>query len=128
MNKQAIQGKNYTIRIFASVLLFSIHVSVSYHIAVGVVDPKKLIQQLIRFGLTILLMYFIFKGKTWAKNTLTVLLALGIIMASLPRLSSVDPLYKLPLVVAIVIYSAAIYQLNFSKNFKEYFKTVSGKL
>jgi hypothetical protein len=49
-------------------------------------------------------------------------------MASLPRLSSVDPLYKLPLVVAIVIYSAAIYQLNFSKNFKEYFKTVSGKL
>ncbi|TDH26939.1 hypothetical protein EXU57_09035 [Segetibacter sp. 3557_3] len=114
-----------TIRIFASVLLISIYTIVSYNILVEHVETKKLVQQVIRFCLTLLLMYFVFRGKKWAVVIFTFLFLVGSITALLSLFSNAPGAGKIPLVVMVLIYALAVYHLNFSKSFKEYFKSVS---
>lgn len=120
MNEFAIRGRNWTIRIFASVILISIYTIVTYNINISPIDTKKLIQQIIRFSLTVTLMYFVLKGKKWSIIVFTVLFSIAIFMAFLTLFSSVAFAAKIPLIVMIIIYSIAVYHLNFSKNFKEY--------
>ena len=121
MNAIAKKGKSYTIRVFASVLLISIYTIVTYNIVLENVETKKLIQQIIRFGLTILLMYFIFKGKKWAVVVFTILFSIGVIIALVALFGGLPFLSKIPLLVMTIIYLAAVYLLNFSRSFKAYF-------
>jgi len=122
MNELETKGKIQTLRVFASVLLSSLFILVTYQIALGEIDEKKLIQQLIRFGLTVLLMVFIFKGKEWAKNIFTFLFVLGILngLWFLFKIYTLEG--KIPIIFLIIIYSIAIHHLNFSESFKAYFK------
>jgi hypothetical protein len=96
MTNSALKGRNLTIRIFASVLLISIYVIVTYQILVDTADAKKLIQQIIRFSLTVLLMYFVFKGKSWAVKVLTVLFSFGVLYAAISLFSAAPLISKTP--------------------------------
>ncbi|MXN92629.1 hypothetical protein GR160_15475 [Flavobacterium sp. Sd200] len=126
MNHKVILGRNFTIRIFASVLLISIYTIVTYQLLLEHTDTKKLVQQIIRFGLTILLMYFVFKGKKWAVNVITVLFSLSIFISAISIFSVAWPGH-IPLLVMIAIYSIAVYHLNYSENFKTYFTYLQDK-
>ena len=128
MTKLAIKGRNLTIRIFVSVLLISIYTIVTYQIVVDTADSKKLIQQIIRFSLTALLIYFVFKGKQWAVTVFTVLFSLGIIMSFVSLFSTAPLASKIPLIVMTIIYSLAVYHLNFAKSFKEYFAYLKAEI
>lgn len=126
MNSFETAGRNGTIRIFASVLLISIHTIVTYQMQFEFIDTKKLIQQIIRFLLTILLMYFLFKGKKWAKIILTVLFSLSVVFALIGLFTLPGPA-KIPASVMIIIYGLAAYYLNFSLYFKAYFSYLQQK-
>jgi hypothetical protein len=120
MNDLALYGRNWTIRIFASVLLISIYTIVSYNLVVENIETKKIAQQAIRFALTVLLIYFVFKGKRWATTVLTVLFSIAIAGGIITLFSNIPLAGKIPLLTMTVIYSIAIYHLNFAASFKEY--------
>ena len=98
MNIVESAGRKGTISIFASVLLISVYTIVTYQLQFN--DTGKLIQQIIRFLLTILLMYFLFKGKSWAKITLTILFSLGALLALIALVTLPGP-SKIPASVMI---------------------------
>jgi len=71
-------------------------------------------------------MYFLFKGKSWAKITLTILFSLGALLALIALVTLPGP-SKIPASVMIFIYGYAIYYLNFSIYFKAYFRYLQVK-
>lgn len=128
MNDIEIQGRNNIIRSFASVLLLSIYITVTYHLTLGHVETGKLIQQIIRFILTVLVMFLILKGYKWAKYLLSILFVIGIFMA-IPSLSASVPFVnKIPVISLVIIYSLTVYRLIFSLNCIAYFKHMAEKL
>lgn len=121
MDELEKQGRNDVLRSLASIILFSIYVSVTYHVALGQIDKTKLVVHIVRFSFTLLILYLIFQGYSWARNLFTVLAALGIIMLILPLFNDLPIINKIPLLSGLVVYSLAIYRLNFSATVKAYF-------
>lgn len=121
MNQLAKKGRNQAISLVFSVLLISMFTIAFYSIRTDSVDAKKLVQQIIRFGLTLLLIYFLFQGKNWARITMIVLFLLGAIAALAALLLPVPMLAKTPFLVMALIYSLGAYLLYFSRAFKAYF-------
>gem|GEM_PF-6948676 len=121
MNPLETKGRNGTIALFLSVLLISILTITFYHIPSDSVDPKKFFQQIIRFVLTLMLFYFLFQGKNWARITLIVLFVLATIGAFVALFLPVPLIAKIPFIVMILIYSFGAYHFYFSKSFKAFF-------
>ena len=123
MNELIKTGKKRTLLISMSLLLVSIHTIYFYHAARPEVETKKLIQQVIRFVLTIVLLAFVFKGKKWAKTTSIVLFLLAILgaFAALIITEGGSVIDKVPLLVMILVYSVAVYHFGFSNSFKAFF-------
>lgn len=121
MNELEKQGRNDILRSMASILLFSIYVSVFYHITLGHVDKEKLVVHIIRFLLAILILYLIYQGYSWAKNLFSVLTAIGIVILIPPVFEDAPIINKIPLFSGLVVYLLALYRLNFSANAKAYF-------
>lgn len=123
MNVNAQKGKRQTILISISILLVSLHTIYLYHAVRPELETGKLIQQSIRFLLTVGLLYAAYIGKQWAKFLLLVLfgLALAMILVSLFTLEG-SMLAKLPLLVMITVFSIALYHFGFSENFKAFFE------
>ncbi len=123
MNELTKIGKKRTILISISILLVSIHTIYFYHSVRPEIESKKLIQQLIRFSLTIGLLIMVYKGKNWAKIVSIILFSLAL-LGAIVGLGTLDTPFmnKIPLLVMIFIYSMAIYHFGFAKSFKEFFK------
>jgi hypothetical protein len=124
MTESEQRGKAMTIRLFASCLLISIYIIVTYNILVPHVETKKILQQIIRFCITVAFMYFIFKGKKWAKDIFSVLLGLGVIFGMTMIFGNSSFNAKIPIITMTLIYVWTIYHLNFSNNFKAYFNKI----
>jgi hypothetical protein len=128
MNELAKIGKKRTILISISVLLISIYTIYFYHSIRPEIESKKLIQQLVRFSLTIGLLIMIYKGKNWAKIVSIILFSLallGILFAL--GTQEIPFINKVPLLVMVFVYSIAIYHFGFSRSFKEFFKNQNSK-
>ncbi len=123
MNELTKIGKKRTILLSISILLVSIHTIYFYHSVRPEIELKKLIQQLIRFSLTIGLLIMVYKGKNWAKIVSLILFSLAL-LGALIGLETLDTPFmnKIPLIVMIFVYSMAIYHFGFAKSFKEFFK------
>ncbi|MCT4581761.1 MAG: DUF4240 domain-containing protein [Flavobacteriales bacterium] len=122
MNVLIQQGKNRTILIAISILLLSVHTIYLYHAVKPEIESKKLIQQIIRFLLTVGLLIMVYKGKKWAKIVAIILFSLAT-LGALTSLLVVNTAFinKVPLLVMTFVYSMAIYHFGFSKSFKEFF-------
>jgi hypothetical protein len=123
MNELTKIGKKRTILISISILLVSIHTIYFYHSLRPEIESKKLIQQLIRFSLTIGLLIMVYKGRNWAKIVSIILFSLAL-LGALVGLGTLETPFmnKIPLLVMIFVYSMAIYHFGFAKSFKEFFK------
>jgi len=123
MNQLAEIGRRRTILIAISILLISIHTIYFYQSSRPEIEVKKLIQQIIRFSLTLGLLFLIYNGKKWARIVAIILFSLAILLA-LYTFFTIDAAFinKTPFIVMIVIYSIAIYHFAFSKSFKEFIK------
>lgn len=123
MNAKTQKGKRQTILISISILLVSLHTIFLYHSVRPELETGKLIQQSIRFLLTVGLLYAVYIGKQWAKLLILALfgLALSMILVSLFTLEG-SIFAKLPLLVMITVFSIALYHFGFSENFKAFFE------
>lgn len=92
MNDLIAKGRKRTILLAISVLLVSLNTIYYYHYVRPEIDTKKLIQQLVRFSLTIGLMYAIFIGKKWARIVGVILFSLGSLGAIAGLLNTQIPL------------------------------------
>lgn len=114
-------GKRKTILISISILLVKLHTIYFYNSVVPEIETKKIIQQIIRFLLTIGLLVMIYRGKNWAKNIFIILFSIGIFGAIYGVFSDSESIIlKIPFIVMIIVYSAAIYHFGFSKSFKAF--------
>lgn len=114
-------GKKRTILISISILLVSLHTIYFYNSVVPEIETKKIIQQIIRFILTVVMLFLIYKGKNWARVVAIILFSLGLIGAIFGILSFSKPLIlKTPFIVMIFVYSVAIYHFGISKSFKAF--------
>lgn len=127
MNELARQGRSQTIAISISIILISMFVIAFYHIPQDSVDPKKFFQQIVRFVLTLALLYFLFQGKNWARITLLVLFLLAILSGLILLFIPFPVAAKIPILVMIIIYGLGTYNLYFSKSFKAYFTYLNTK-
>ena len=127
MNELARHGRGQTIAISISIILISMFVIAFYHIPQDSVDPKKFFQQIVRFVLTLALLYFLFKGKNWARITLLVLFLLAILSGLILLFIPFPVAAKIPILVMIIIYGLGTYKLYFSKSFKAYFTYLNTK-
>ena len=116
-------GKRRTILVSISILLVSIHTIYFYHSVKPEIDGNKLIQQIVRFGLTGLLLAYAYQGKKWARGVLVVLFTFATIIAikSLVTINSIFVL-KLPFIVMVFVYSFSVYHFMFAKSYKAFVK------
>lgn len=116
-------GRKRTILISISILLVSIHTIYFYHSVRPEIEIKKLVQQGIRFLLTLGLLLVAYKGKKWAKVTTIVLCSLALLGAVI-GVATIETavVNKIPFLVMIFIYSAAVYHFGFSKSYKAFFE------
>lgn len=123
MNELSKLGKKRTILISISILLVSIHTIYFYHSVRPEIESKKLIQQIIRFLLTVGLLIMVYKGKNWAKIVSIILFSLAVLGALFGLFTLQTPfINKVPMLVMTFVYSMAIYHFGFAQSFKEFFK------
>jgi hypothetical protein len=102
------KGKNIVITLIVIVLLFEVisDVSViSIYVARGKANlaSSELIQDITRLILTILLMYFLYKGHSWAKWITVVLFMIGGLLGLVSMLSSFNVIILLLSLVYIAV-------------------------
>ena len=123
MNILEAIGKKRTIQISISILLVSIHTIYFYHSVKEDFDTTKFATQMIRFALTGLLLFFLYKGHKWAKIVSIILFSLGAIGAIVGFfLVETNIINKIPFLVMIFVYSMAIYHFAFAESFKAFYK------
>lgn len=128
MNNLSEIGKKKTIQVSISILLVSIHTIYFYHSVRPEIETNKFIQQSIRFLLTTFLLFFVYKGKNWAKIVAVILFFIALTIALISLLITKTPsVNKIPLLVMIFVYSMAIYHFCFSKSFKSFFQYQNNK-
>ena len=121
MNDIIKTGKYRTILISISILLVSLHTIFFYNSVFKEVENKKIIQQSVRFILTIGLLVMVYKGKNWARVISIILFSIAVIGAVVGIVSiEKDLLVKTPLFVMTFVYSMAIYHFGFSQSFKAF--------
>ena len=129
MNMLAEIGKKRTILISISILLVSIHTIYFYHSVKSKIETKKLIQQIIRFSLTVGLLYLVYKGKNWARILSIILFTIGVIGAVISLFTIEIPIInKAHFIIMTFVYSIAIYHFSISRNFKEFFEYQNNKI
>ena len=123
MNILETIGKKRTIQISISILLVSIHTIYFYHSVKEDFDTTKFATQMIRFALTGLLLFFLYKGHKWAKIVSIILFSLAAIGAIVGFfLVETNIINKIPFLVMIFVYSMAIYHFAFAESFKAFYK------
>lgn len=121
MNKTIKTGMNRTILLSISILILSIFSIYFEQSGKMDLDIKKLIRQVIRFFLTIGLLYCVYIGKNWARILMLILLGFSTII-SIGGILFIkkDLIIKTPLFAMLIIYSLAIYHFAFSKKFQAF--------
>lgn len=123
MNILETIGKKRTIQISISILLVSIHTIYFYHAVREDFDISKFSTQIIRFSLTVTLLYFLYKGHKWAKIISLILFSLGAIGAIVGFfLVEADFINKIPFLVMTFVYAMAIYHFAFAESFKAFYE------
>ena len=128
MNELIYLGKKRTILIAISIILFSLYTIYFEQTSNHEIDSEKLIKQIIRFCLTIGLLYLVFIVKNWARILAIVLFILAIIGSITAIVTiKVNIALKIPFFVLIFIYGMAIYHFSYAKSFKAYWESLQSK-
>ena len=123
MNELERSGRKKTILISISILLVSIHTIYFYHATRPDVETKKLIQQIIRFLLTIGLLVVTYRGKKWARTASIVLYSLAVVGALVGIIGlGTSIASKIPLITMAFVYAIAAYHFGLSKSFKAFYE------
>ncbi|OXB16026.1 hypothetical protein B0A68_07085 [Flavobacterium reichenbachii] len=87
------------------------------------IEIKKLISGIVRFFLTIGLLYLIYIGKNWARILIIILFTIANIIALISLFTIEAPVInKTPIIVMIFIYTISTHHFTLSKSFKAFFE------
>lgn len=127
MNDLIRTGRKRTIQISLSILLVSLHTMYFYHAGRPEIETEKVIQQSIRFLLTVGLLVGVYRGVKWMKIAAMVLFAMATV-GSLIGVALIDAPFpdRIPLMVMFVVFSLALYHVGFSKSYKAFFHYQNG--
>lgn len=116
---RAEKGKNLFLTTAIILLVLSV---VSGLISYFNNSGMKLSSVFIRTGLEGVLLYYIFKGKNWAKITMTILLSIvmTVLIAIVFNYS-----FDIMSIISIAVYAGSIYIIVFSPSVKAYLKSVN---
>lgn len=121
MNDKVKLGRKRTILISISIILVSIHTIYFYQSAQPEINLSKLMTQIVRLALTIVLLFLVYKGKKWAKILALILFSLATLGALFGIIINESTLlFKIPMLVMILVYSTAIHHFGFSASFKAF--------
>lgn len=128
MTELAKIGKKQTIFVFISILIISLYSTYIYQSVQSQIDTKNLISGIIRFLLTIGLLYPIYIGKKWAKILTIILFSISNVILLISLFSIETPLInKVPMIVTTIVYSFSLYHFTISKTFKAFFEYQNNK-
>jgi len=82
MNALERTGKRRTVRLSASILLLWVWSTCFYQSVQPEINFPKLFSQIVRFILTVLLLFFVYKGNKWARIIALILFSAGLILAA----------------------------------------------
>ncbi|WP_040282056.1 hypothetical protein [Psychroserpens damuponensis] len=124
MDELAKIGKRKTLIISISVLIISIHTIYLYQSSRPELDSLKLTQQIVRFFLTVGLLYATYIGKNWARIITVILFTLAVIGAIYGIISTLEVpiLNTVPFYVMVLVYGKGISHFGFSKSYKAFSK------
>ncbi|UUC44577.1 hypothetical protein [Flavobacterium cerinum] len=124
MNPIQKKGQKQTIQVSISILLVSVNTIYSYISKLG---TDRILEQGIRFVLTVALLVVLYKGKKWARVVALFLFGIAIFRAigGLFILEA-DLLAKVPVIVMIVVYSVAIYHFGASDYYMAFARYQNG--
>lgn len=124
MNPIQKKGQKQTIQVSISILLVSVNTIYSYISKLG---TDRILEQGIRFILTVALLVVLYKGKKWARVVALFLFGIAIFRAigGLFILEA-DLLAKVPVIVMIVVYSVAIYHFGASDYYMAFARYQNG--
>lgn len=122
MDELIRKGKLRTLLISLAIIFVSLHTIYFYHSVRPEIEITKLIQQGIRFILTVVLLILIYKGKKWATIISIFLFSIAAVTA-LIAVFSLNDLFvnRIPLFVMIIVYAIAVYHFGISKSFNAFF-------
>ena len=122
MNTLIQTGKSRTILLSISILLISIHTIYFYHASQPEIETKKIVQQVIRFSLTVGLLIMLYMGKNWAKQVSIFLFSLSVIggLIAMFSIETKSFFVKSPLLVMVVVFSLALYHFGVSKAYRAF--------
>ena len=122
MTNQIKTGRKRTILISISILIVSLHTMYYFHSMRPEIETKKLIQQIVRFGLTVGLLVFVYQGRKWARVISLILFSLAILggLFGILAIEGGTFIGKLPLIVMTLIYSTALCFFGFANSFKAF--------
>lgn len=113
------KGKKLFLTMAAVLLSISLVSALIHSFSQGVFE---IIKGIIRTGVEGMLIYYIFKGKKWAKNTMIILLSIAILFVGLILI------FVSKNILFIILFLAdfgSIYVLTFSQSVKEYLQSVN---
>ncbi|NUY82687.1 hypothetical protein HUK80_17425 [Flavobacterium sp. MAH-1] len=118
MNHLEKKGQIRTILISVSILLVSIHTILYY---ISTVGTDKILQQGVRFLLTVALIILVYNGKNWARIIFLILFGLGILGALFSLFfREQETVLKLPFIVMIIVYSLSLYHFGVSESYRAF--------
>ena len=122
MDELVQDGKGKFKAVALTLLGMSLYVIISYHVVNEMVDQGRLVKQVVRFGLEILLLILIYRGVRWARLLFSFLLGIGVIGFGVLLFMGGMNTDFVSLILMIVIYSNAIYAFNFSPSVAAFMK------
>lgn len=112
------KGKKLFLTMVAIILIISLVSAIVHSFSRGFFD---IVKGIIRTGLEGILLYYIFKGKRWAKITMITFLSIAVLFALILVLFSKNIIF----IILLLVYCGSIYTLAFSPGVKEYLKSVN---
>ncbi len=122
MNALERTGKRRTIRLSASILLLSVWSTYFYQSVQPEINFPKLFSQIVRFILTVLLLFFVYKGNKWARIIALILFSAGLILAVIAVFTIPHQSFstEIPFYVMIIVYADTLFHFGFSRSFKAF--------
>lgn len=119
MNALERTGKRRTLWLSASILLLSVWSIYFYQSVQPEINFPKLFSQIVRFILTIILLFFVYQGSRWARITALVLFSIGLVLAitAVFALQHQSFFTEIPFYAMIIIYADALFLFGFSRSF-----------
>lgn len=125
MNPIQKKGQKQTIQVSISILLVSVNTIYSYISKLG---TDRILEQGIRFVLTVALLVVLYKGKKWARVVALFLFGIAIFRAIGGLfIVEADLLAKVPVIVMITVYSVAIYHFGASDYYMAFARYQNGE-